>query len=232
MASVGRLRSKAETCTRPHQEPGSSPYLDEDGPASSSVRDSARRGGQSVLSPIAAAILACVLVVGCGSKTPTSPDPDPLPLHPGLQLLTLGGFALSNDPAFPPCVPIGQPREGTSVSTTIMLSNDGGTWIARSVSDGDTLELRLHSAGQSPSGLVVAGTLSGSAADQGVNGFTRDVRITLLAAAGAGPATVEGSFVWTGSSFVTGRITGALRFSDSHDMSSTYSAIQWSMQPY
>ncbi len=184
-----------------------------------------------MLSPIAAAILACVLVVGCGSKTPTSPDPDPLPLAPGMQLLTLGGFALSSDPEFPPCVPLGQPRDGTFVSTAVMLSNENGQWVARSQAAGDTLELRLHSAGQGPSGPALAGTVTGTAADRGLMGITRDVRITI----GSPPTAANLSGTMTGegrSKFVTGKVTGTMRFSDRQDQSSTCSAIQWSMQPY
>lgn len=146
-----------------------------------------------------------------------------------MQLLTLGGFALSSDPQFPPCVPLGQPRDGTFVSTAVMLSNENGQWIARSQSGGDTLELRLHSAGQGPSGPALAGTVTGSAADRGLMGITRDVRVTI----GNASATLSGTMAGDGKSmFVTGRVTGTMRFSDSGDQSSTCSAIQWSMQPY
>lgn len=182
-----------------------------------------------------AALVACAFVLACGSETPTSatPEQDPLPLSPGMQLLTLGGFALSSDPAFPPCVPLGQPRDGTFVSTTVMLSAGNGEWIARSQSGGDTLELRLHAAGAGTSGLAVAGTVTGSAVDRGLMGVTRDVRVTLRDTSGTAPASISGTMAGTGKSlFVTGRATGAMRFSDSHDESSTCSAIQWSMQPY
>jgi hypothetical protein len=148
-------------------------------------------------------------------------------------LLTLGGFALSSDPAFPPCVPVGQPPDGTFVSTAVMLSAENGEWIARSQSGGDTLELRLRSAGSGPLGLGVAGTVTGSAVDRGLMGVTRDVRVTLRDTSGTAPASLSGTMAGSGTSlFVTGRATGTVRFSDSRDESSTCSAIQWSMQPY
>jgi hypothetical protein len=150
-----------------------------------------------------------------------------------MQLLTLGGFALSSDPSFPPCVPLGQPPDGTFVSAAVMLANENGQWIARSQSSGDTLELRLHSAGQGPSGPALAGTITGSAADRGLMGVTRDVRVTMNGSSGNAPATLSGTMDGADRTmFVTGRVTGAMRFSNSRNESSTCSAVQWSMQPY
>ena len=155
-----------------------------------------------------------------------------LPLSPGTQLLTLAGFASSTDPAFPPCTPIGQPRDGTSVNTTVTLTREGSEWVARSVPGTGSIELRLRGVGASTAGYVVAGTIAGTAVDTGLMGIVRDVSVTLGGPAGAGLATFDGETTTKASALVIGRVTGALRFSDSQGVSSTCPAIQWSMQPY
>jgi hypothetical protein len=62
-------------------------------------------------------------------------------------------------------------------------------------------------------------------------GVVRDVQVSLGAAAGGPSAIVDGETTPT-TSFVVGRATGPLRFSNSEGVSSTCPAIRWSMQPY
>jgi hypothetical protein len=154
-----------------------------------------------------------------------------LPLAPGRQLLTLAGFASSIDPAFPPCTPIGQPRDGTSVNTIVALAQEGGEWVARSETGMGSIELHLRAAGASASGYGVVGGIAGSAVDIGLMGVVRDVSVTLGSTPG-GVATLDGETASKTSSLVVGRVTGTLRFSDSQGRASTCPAIQWSMQPY
>jgi hypothetical protein len=174
---------------------------------------------------------ACSLAVACGGRSATAPASSALPLVPGRQLLTLAGFASSTDPLFPPCTPIGQPRDGTSVNTVVSLTKEGAEWIARSEPSMGSVELHLRSTGSSTGGYGVAGTITGTALDIGLMGVVRDVRVTLGSASG-GSATFDGETTTPMSSLVVGRMTGALRFSDSQGLSSSCPAIQWSMQPY
>ena len=129
------------------------------------------------LRPLLPAVIlvgSCVVMTGCGGQSPTAPDPSALSLTPGLQLLTLAGFAGSVDPAFPPCTPIGQPPDGTSVNTLVLLAIEGGEWVARSAPGNGTIELRLRPSASSANGYTVVGTMAGTARDIGLMG--RDAR--------------------------------------------------------
>jgi len=180
-------------------------------------------------------LLTCCAVAACGGAEsgPSSPGPSPMPLRPGLQLLTLSGVSLSTDPTFPACAPIGVPRDGTAVDTFVMLAMDGQDWVARSRSaaEGD-IELRIRATGSTLRGHTVTGTIRGTGIDVGLNSVIRDVRITLAAGAGSGPAALEGETLSPVSAFVGGRAAGALRFSDSRGAASSCSVVQWAMQPY
>lgn len=177
-------------------------------------------------------VLAAALAAGCGGQAATAPDASALPLRPGLQLLTLTGFAFSADPELPPCVPAGQPRDGTAVATIVNLTAEGSEWIARSASPTGSLILRLHATGVSGSGYGVSGTIAGHAADLGLMGAVRDVTIALTGPSSNAPARVDGATASSTSQLVVGRVTGQLRFGDSQGAESTCTAIQWSMQPY
>jgi hypothetical protein len=179
----------------------------------------------------AAVLLACGVMSTCGGPAATAPDSSPLPLRPGRQLLTLAGFASSVDPAFPACTPIGQPRDGTSVATIVLLAQEGAEWVARSEPALGSLELRLRGIGTSSGAYQVAGSVNGAATDIGLMGVVRDVRVTIGREAGGPSATLDGAMSPAGA-LVVGRIAGALRFSDSRGGSSTCPAIQWSMQAY
>jgi hypothetical protein len=180
-------------------------------------------------------LLTCCAVAACGGTAsgPSPPSPSPVPLRPGLQLLTLSGVALSTDPTFPPCAPIGVPRDGTAVDTFVMLTMDGQDWVARSRSaaEGD-IELRIHATGRTLRGHTVTGTIRGTGIDVGLNSVIRDVRVTLAAGTGSGPAALDGETLSPLSAFVGGRAAGALRFSDSRGAANSCAVIQWAMQPY
>ncbi len=178
---------------------------------------------------VAAVLTACGVMSGCGGSAATAPDSSSLPLRPGRQLLTLAGFASAVDPAFPPCTPIGQPRDGTSVSTIVVLVQEGAEWVARSEPALGSLELRLRGIGTPSGWYQVAGSVNGAAADIGLMGVVRDVSVAVGRNAGGASATFDGAMSPAGT-LIVGRIAGALRFSDSRGGSSTCPAIQWSMQ--
>lgn len=191
-----------------------------------------RRSRVGTLTLVVCFLCLCALPTACGGKT-TQPDSSGLlPLAPGRQLLTLGGFWTSFDPAFPACAPAGQPRDGTSVNTVVLLAREGGDWVARSVPTMGSLELRLRGNGTSARGHLVEGTISGMALDMGLMGVIRDVRVSVASSSSGGFATFDGETASPSSSLVVGKVTGAVRFSDSQGQSSTCAAIQWSMQPY
>jgi hypothetical protein len=179
-------------------------------------------------------ILATVFgLAACGGQSATAPDTSNLlPLSPGRQLLTLGGFSVSVDPAFPACTPAGQPSDGTSVNTVVMLAKEAGEWVARSAPGMGSLELRLRGTGTSARGYAVAGTISGTGLDVGLMGIVRDVSVSLGSTSTGGSATFDGETASLSSSLVVGRVAGTIRFSDSRGQASTCAAIQWSMQPY
>ena len=233
MGSTGRRRLHASGSTRRPHEPGCLRY-----PVDARSQSVPLRRSRSVLGvpgrgwAIAMLLAGLAMAAACGGQPATAPDASVLPLSPGTQLLTLAGFASSTDPAFPSCTPIGQPRAGTSVNTTVSLTREGSEWVARSTPGTGSIELRLRGAGASTAGFIVAGTMTGTAADIGLMGVARDVSVTLGGAAGAGLATFDGETTSKASALIVGRVTGALRFSNSQGGSSTCPAIQWSMQPY
>jgi hypothetical protein len=129
-------------------------------------------------------------------------------------------------------MPSGRPRDGTSVSTFVSMASEGGEWVARSEPGLGSIELHLRLAGASTAGYAVVGSIAGTARDVGLMGVIRDVNVTVASATGVGGASLEGETTSRVSRFMVGRVTGALRFSDSHSSSSTCPAIRWSLQPY
>ena len=176
-------------------------------------------------------LAVCGTLLACGSASPTAPEPITVPLTPGLQLLTLTGFVFSVDPAFPPCTPAGQPRGGTSVATVVNLTANGREWVGRSASPTGNVEMRFHGTGTSSSGYTVEGTMTGFAIDLGLDGTLKDVRVTLASPSGTGAATLDGSTASPVSTFIVGRVTGTVQYSDAEGRS-TCTAVQWSMQPF
>lgn len=183
------------------------------------------------LAAFLALALGSATLASCGGSAPAAPEPVEVPLRPGLQLLTLTGYAFSADPEFPPCTPAGQPRGGTSVSTVVNLTAEGREWVGRSASPTGNVEVHLHGTGSSFLGYTLKGTMTGFAIDLGLDGTMKDVRVTLASASGSGAAAFDGRTASPVSTFVVGRVTGSVTYSDSQGQSSC-SAIQWSMQPF
>jgi len=183
---------------------------------------------------LALLILAAASCGGDRTARPTPAAPSDLPhLKTGLQWLDLLGFAYSDDPNEPTCAPPFVPRDGTQVTTRVVLERDQEEWVAREADSGsDSLLLRFHDAGRSVLGRRVAGTLRGSAVNVPRFAFEllRDVRVT-IAGGLAGSATIEGT-VPSLDSFVLGKASGEIRFGDRAGTAwSTCSTIQWSLQP-
>ena len=180
-------------------------------------------------------VLACVVLpaplISCGSDSSPS-TPDSVALRPGRQVIQLGGFSISSDPRFPPCTPIGEPRDGPSVDTLVNLVREGQEWVARSVDGMGDLEIRLLEVGRSARGAIVQGSARGLALDANISNLSRDVRARLNGATDSDSAQVEGETVSPVSAFVGGRIAGTIRFSDSQGRTGTCSAVQWTMKPY
>ena len=179
-------------------------------------------------------VLVCVAVlaavISCGSSGPSSPSS--LGLRPGRQVVTLGGFSLSSDPRYPPCTPLGVPRDGPSVDTLVNLAREGQEWVARSVGGMGDLEIRLREVGQTAGGITIQGSARGLALEANIHNVPRDVRARLNGATDTESAQVEGSSASPASAFVGGRIAGAISFSDSQGSTATCPAVQWTMQPF
>jgi hypothetical protein len=169
---------------------------------------------------------------GCESTVGLPPGSDRIALPAGPQWLQLIGYAASSDPSFSSiCTPARVPSTGTAVTTIVLLTHDGEEWVARAPAP-DTIELRFHDAGTiAMGGETVLGTAHGSAMDVAYPFHPAlDVRATLSGEQPNDAAFVDG-IVAASSSFVYGRVSGAIRFSDSSGQASTCTAIQWSLQP-
>ena len=179
------------------------------------------------------AVFACCVVAACGGSGPAQGPSSPLPLQPGRQLLSLIGAALSTDPQFPPCAPLGVPRDGTSVDTYVTLTAEGDEWAGRSPTAAEgTIELRIRAAERTARGYAVTGTIRGVGIDIGLKSIIRDVRVTFAAAPGSGSAVLQGETLSPMSAIVGGRAAGTITFSDSNGLASSCQAVQWAMQPY
>lgn len=179
-------------------------------------------------------VLLCVAAFAaansCGSSSPSSPGS--LGLRPGRQVVTLGGFSFSRDPRYPPCTPVGVPRDGPSVDTLVNLTSEGQEWVARSVGGMGDLEIRLREVGQAAGGITIQGSARGLALEANIHNVQRDVRARLNGATDTESAQVEGSSASPASAFVGGRIAGTISFSDSQGSTATCPAVQWTMQPF
>lgn len=191
-----------------------------------------RTESQRLRSCVVVLVTGLLLAAGisCGGSTPVNPGS--LGLRPGRQVLTLAGFSLSSDPRYPPCTPLGVPRDGPSVDTLVNLAREGDGWVARSVDGMGDIEIRLREVGQTASGIMVQGSGRGSALEANIHNLPRDVRARMNGANESEAAQVEGATASPVSVFVGGRIAGTIRFSDSQGATATCSAIQWTMQPF
>jgi hypothetical protein len=180
-------------------------------------------------------VLPCLAALAaansCGSSSSPS-SPGSLGLRPGRQVVTLGGFSFSGDPRYPPCTPLGVPRDGPSVDTLVNLAREGQEWVARSVGGMGDLEIRLREVGQTAGGITIQGSAQGLALEANIHNVPRDVRARLNGATDSESAQVEGSSASPASALVGGRIAGTISFSDSQGSTATCPAVQWTMQPF
>jgi hypothetical protein len=175
-----------------------------------------------------AALFCLTFLPGCGSpNAPNKNTPDPLFVKAGAQRVSITGYGISNVADFPECKPFGVPFAGTSILTTLILSNEGTDWVARSLSpEQGSLEIRFHSSG----GFVfsqpaLAGTATGSQLDTESGQAHAGVRFII-----DGTASVEGStlnFIF----YALGRMTGTLRFVDDKGQTGNCTAVAWDLQP-
>ncbi len=186
-------------------------------------------------------LVAIGLAGGCDRREgPTAPD-EPgtsgpgssaraLSLTAGTYLLELTGYALSYNPDIQPCQPIGIPRAGTDLLTTVDLASEGDEWVGRSTaSSGGTIELRFRDAGvYLTGGEVLVGSLAGSASDLALFRSARDVRIAIRGAGGSSAADLTGAAI--AGPFLFGRASGAIELSDSTGAMSSCPSVSWTLQ--
>jgi hypothetical protein len=124
--------------------------------------------------------LVCCLAAawGCHDQAgpPTAPSPPaidltradtPLVLSKERYLLQLIGNDLSDDPALPACSPILVPRGGKFITTFLWFEQQGDEWVGRSRHPyAATLQLRVRRVSSSILGVVVSGTVTGTAPDE------------------------------------------------------------------
>jgi hypothetical protein len=113
----------------------------------------------------------------------------------------------------------------------VNLAREGNEWVARSIEPHGDLEIRLRETGQGGD-VMLQGSGRGLAVEANVFAPVRDVRVSLAGATDRDSAEMEGATRSSTSAFVSGRIAGTIRFSDSQGATGTCSAIQWTMQPF
>jgi hypothetical protein len=186
-----------------------------------------------------APILALLLFVcpGCGSDrpVPAAPTPTPapetsvpdLPIEDGPYVVGLTGFAVSEDPFFPTCSPVGVPREGTAVTARVRVAREDREWVVRSdpPAPGD-LEVRVHAVPSPPGMYVVSGTARGCVRDEAFGPHERtDVQLCIDGADGKSPARLDGRLSYDGR-VLTAVLTGAFAFSDRTGQTGRCAAIE------
>ena len=112
------------------------------------------------------------LAIGCsgGPESPGGPSSPPsgAGLQPGVYAISFTGFDLSNTPSIEPCSPLGVPRNGKRVGTTVRLERAGSSWRIRGENPGDTTFM-LHLAVDDGllSSRPVTGNVQGTLVDAG-----------------------------------------------------------------
>jgi hypothetical protein len=180
------------------------------------------------------------LLAACGGQSVTSPSTSRLNLFPGLHWLTVTGFNISVDPAFPPCTPATippTPPSGTVVTTPVSLEREGDEWVARS--SAGSLQLRLREGDVSAGLISVTGSLQGTV-DDADHPPVHVASGSILSASGAAPgspADVTGTGTPaspnapTAASFVGGRAAGLMTFRDAENRMGSCAVVQWSLLP-
>lgn len=180
------------------------------------------------LRSIASAWLVVSLFFPLGCSSPNKPSGGSLPLAAGPQLLQMTGYSASIDQTLPPCTPPAVPKGGTRITTTLVLSQDGQDWVARSgkSADGD-IAIRFHGTGATNSrGSLVEGSATGSQVDTGYPSIDVPHGVRLFI---DGTATVDA--VVEVSGYTSGTVRGTFRYVDTNDGSTgNCSALTWSIQ--
>ena len=156
-----------------------------------------------------------------------------MPISAGKYSGRFLGFAFSSS-GVPVCTPVLVPPAGTSVVTDLDIQLEQGQWVGRtSASVAGTLVLNLSDAGGfERNGQTMVGTIRGWAVDLGFDPVpAKNVRMTVEGTSPDQPATIEG-LVLNGGRFLSGDITGTIRFTDSTPAFGTCPWIQFTLNRY
>jgi hypothetical protein len=181
--------------------------------------------------------------VACGGAAqPTAPSPPaaiepdwanaPLELSPERYLLQLSGGDLTGDPTYPPCSPVLVPRAGKWVTTFLWFAWEGSELVGRPRPPyRSTLELRLRRVSGTELGVVIAGSVRGSAHDE--YDFIQGERDSIFNV--DGEVTVSGTIAPHAAGFVDGarlggRFQGPTSFTDSTGALSQCTNVQYYLE--
>jgi hypothetical protein len=186
-------------------------------------------------------VILLIVTFGPACASPVAPGPQPavpapampgppaqLDLQVGPQWLYLRGIGLVVNSNVAPCQPTGVPASGTSVTTAVDVTSEHGEWVARSrAPEAGSVELRFHETGATGGNVSIEGTVAGAAADMAYVDLyaPSDSRVAFIS-----QAVVDGHGDLY-SSYVGGRIRGAIQFMDSQGRVGTCSSIEWALLP-
>jgi hypothetical protein len=145
------------------------------------------------------------IAIGCSKHNPVGPTP--LPIQPGAFVLVtspsnLSGSACSGSGGF-----------NEVVASSITLSREGSTWVARSATtEYGNVELRFNETRAASGPVLVAGVASGTTVDQRGGAIDAQVGMTFLGDGSSG-TTLAGSFEPTPRPRFVGTATGMVRIS-------------------
>jgi len=181
----------------------------------------------------AATSFVVCLSLGCGGALPSSPlTAGPIDLRSGRYRLDLYGYAISFDPAIPPCENPYLQSGRLAARVEVDLTRASNQWVARTPRLIGDLELRLSAKDAGPAQSNLTGLISGSAPDMiDPAPFPPAGRVHIRGETQGRWATLDG---WTlpSGSFSSGKVFGDIRFSDSSGMNvSRCEAITWTLQP-
>jgi hypothetical protein len=115
------------------------------------------------------------------------------------------------------------------VDTLVQLEREGGEWVARSANGQGDIELRFHETGSTILGVTVTGSIRGHALATPFDGApATDVQVQFDP---AGTSQLEGTKPAGAPSFILGRISGSVTFTDSSGAGGVCAAVSWTIQP-
>ena len=174
-----------------------------------------------------AGLLALLAACG-GTSQPAAPELIAPTFPVGTYWVSMTGYDVPI-PGLSTCDrPVGEPPSSKRVTVQLTVVKEGAEWAGRNAEGAGDISLRFRDGGELPYGLrALTGTLRGQARDTGIPGAANptDVSITI-----DGNATVDGQTALPFSARVlSGRATGAIRFTDGNGRSATCSSIAVSM---